>query len=162
MKVVQTYIEVEADGPDVCDTLISSLLRTRSISQPPWFHLISPNISTINHLTPVAYTTIVPTASPSNSHEALMIEIYVTLGWFKKTQFLGNQLLFHFLDLYVEKKTLAKAVACTMVFNTALRMQNLSLNSQNRLFSCSGIGLLIGFLVFHPIKIISWNPKPVR
>ena len=96
-----------------------------------------------------------PTASPSNSHEALMIEIYVTLGWFKKTQFLGNQLLFHFLDLYVEKKTLAKAVACTMVFNTALRMQNLSLNSQNRLFSCSGIGLLIGFLVFHPIKIIS-------
>ena len=27
-----------------------------------------------------------------------------TLGWFKKTQFCGNQLLFHFLNLYVEKK----------------------------------------------------------
>ena len=32
-------------------------------------------------------------------------------------------------------------------------MTNLSLNSENRLFSCSGIGLLIGFLVFHLIKI---------
>ena len=32
-------------------------------------------------------------------------------------------------------------------------MTNLSINSQNRLFSCSGIGLLIGFLVFHLIKI---------
>ena len=32
-------------------------------------------------------------------------------------------------------------------------MTNLSLNSQNRLFSCSGIGLLIGFLVFHLIKL---------
>ena len=32
-------------------------------------------------------------------------------------------------------------------------MTNLSLNSQNRLFSCSEIGLLIGFLVFHIIII---------
>ena len=32
-------------------------------------------------------------------------------------------------------------------------MTNLSLNRQNRLFSCLGIGLLIGFLVFHLIKI---------
>ena len=32
-------------------------------------------------------------------------------------------------------------------------MTNLSLRSQNRLFSCSGIGLLIGFLVFHLVKI---------
>ena len=32
-------------------------------------------------------------------------------------------------------------------------MTNLSLNSQNRLFSCSGIGLLIGFLVFLLMKI---------
>ena len=62
-------------------------------------------------------------------------------------------MLFHFLNLYVENKTLAKAVACTMIFNTALTMINLSLHRQNRLFSCSGIGLLIGFLVFHIIKI---------
>ena len=62
-------------------------------------------------------------------------------------------MLFHFLNLYVEKKTLPKAVACSMIFNTASTMTNLSLNSQNRLFPCSGIGLLIGFLVFHPIKI---------
>ena len=41
------------------------------------------------------------------------------LGWFNKTQFFGNQLLFHFLNLHVEKKTFAKAVACTMIFNTA-------------------------------------------
>ena len=32
-------------------------------------------------------------------------------------------------------------------------MINLSLNSQNRLFSCSGTGLLIEFLVFHFVKI---------
>ena len=38
---------------------------------------------------------------------------------------------------------------CTIIFNTASTMTNLSLNSQNQLFSCSGIGLLIGFLVFH-------------
>ena len=37
-------------------------------------------------------------------------------------------------------------------------MTNLTLNSQNRLFSCSGIGLLIGFLVFHPIKISFVKP----
>ena len=41
------------------------------------------------------------------------------LGWFKQTQFCGNQLLFHFLNLYIEKKILAKVVACTMIFNTA-------------------------------------------
>ena len=27
------------------------------------------------------------------------------LGWFKKTQFCGNRLLFHFLNLYVEKNS---------------------------------------------------------
>ena len=58
----------------------------------------------------------------------------------QKTRFWGNQLFFHFLNLYVEKKTPAKAVACTMIFNTASTMTNLSLNSQNRIFSCSGIG----------------------
>ena len=77
----------------------------------------------------------------------------------KKTQFLGNQLLFYFLNVYVEKQTLAKAVACTMIFNTASTMKNLSLNSQNRLFSFSGIGLLIGFLVFHPIQISFVKPE---
>ena len=35
----------------------------------------------------------------------------------------------------------------------------LSLNSQNRLFSCSGIGLLIWFLDFHFIKISFVIPK---
>ena len=68
-------------------------------------------------------------------------------------------MLFDFLNLYVEKQTLAKAVACTMIFNTALTMTNLSLNSQNRLFTCSGIGLLIGFLVFHLIKISFVKPE---
>ena len=53
----------------------------------------------------------------------------------------------------MEKKTLAKVVACTMIFNTASTLTNLFLNSQNRLFSCLGIGLLIGFLVFHLMKI---------
>ena len=62
-------------------------------------------------------------------------------------------MLFHVLNLYVENKTLAKAVACTMIFNTASTMTNLSRNSQNRLFSCSGIRLLIGFLVFYLVKI---------
>ena len=57
------------------------------------------------------------------------------------------------------KKTSAKAVACTMIFNTAPTITNLSINSQNRLFSCSGIWLLIGFLVFHPIKISFVKPK---
>ena len=79
--------------------------------------------------------------------------IACTLGWLKYTRFWGNQLLFHFSNLYVEKNTLAEAVACTMIFNTASTMKNLSLNSQNRLFLCSGIGLLIGFLVFNLIKI---------
>ena len=68
-------------------------------------------------------------------------------------------MLFDFLNLYVEKKTLAKAVACTMVFNTASTMTSLSINSQNRLFSRSGIGLLIGFLVFHLIKISFMKPE---
>ena len=67
-------------------------------------------------------------------------------------------MLFDFLNLYVVK-TLAKALACTMIFNTASTMTNLSLNSQNRLFSCSGIGLLIGFLVFHPMKISFVKPE---
>ena len=68
-------------------------------------------------------------------------------------------MLFDFLNLYVEKNTLAKAVACTMIFNAASTMTNLSLNSQNRLFSCSGIGLLVGFLVFHPINISFVEPE---
>ena len=67
-------------------------------------------------------------------------------------------MLFHFSILYVEKKTLHQAVACPMIFNTASTMTNLSLNSQNRLFSCSGIGLLIRFLVFHPMKISFVKP----
>ena len=78
-----------------------------------------------------------------------------TVVWFKKTRFWGNQLLFHFLNLYVEKKALAKAVVCAMIFNTASMMTNLSLNRQNRLF----FGLLIGFLVFHPIKISFVKPE---
>ena len=62
-------------------------------------------------------------------------------------------MLFHFSNVYVEKRTLAKAVACTMIFNTASTMTNLARNGQNRLFSCSGIGLLISFLVIYLIKI---------
>ena len=46
-----------------------------------------------------------------------------------------------------------------MIFNIASRTANLSLNSQNRLFSCSGIKLLTGFLVFHPIKISFVKPE---
>ena len=61
-------------------------------------------------------------------------------------------MLFHFLNLYVEKKTVEKAVACTMIFNTASMMTNLFLNHQNRLFLCSGIGLFI-VLIFHAIKL---------
>ena len=38
-------------------------------------------------------------------------------------------------------------------------MTNLSLNSQNRIFSCSGIGLFIGFLLFHLIKISFVKPE---
>ena len=67
-------------------------------------------------------------------------------------------MLFVFLNLYVEKKTLAKAVACTMIFNTASTMTNLSLSSQNRLFSCLRIALLIEFLVFYLIKISFVKP----
>ena len=77
----------------------------------------------------------------------------------KKTRFWGNQLLFNFLNFYVEKNTLEKAVACTTIFHTASTMKSLSLNSQNRLFSCSGIGLLVGFLVFHFIKISFVKPE---
>ena len=66
-------------------------------------------------------------------------------------------MLFHFLNLYVEKIILVKAVACTMIFITASTMRNLSLNSQNLLFSCSGIRLLVRFLVFHPIIMIFFN-----
>ena len=84
---------------------------------------------------------------------------HCVLGWLKKTRFGGNLLLFDFLNLYVEKKTLVKAMACTMILNTASTMTNLSLNSQNRLFSCSGIGLLIEFLVFHLIKISFVKPE---
>ena len=68
-------------------------------------------------------------------------------------------MLFDFLNLYVEKKTLAKAVACTMIFNTASTMTSSSLNSQNWLFSCSGIGLRIGFLVFHLKKLSFVKPE---
>ena len=68
-------------------------------------------------------------------------------------------MLFDFLNLYVEKKALVKAVACTMMFNTASTMKNLSLHSQDRLFSCSGIELLTGFLVFYLIKISFVKPK---
>ena len=68
-------------------------------------------------------------------------------------------MLFHFLNFYVEKKILVEAVAYTMILNTALIMTNLSLNSPNWLFSCSGIGLLIGFLDFHPIKIKFVKPE---
>ena len=68
-------------------------------------------------------------------------------------------MLFGVSNLYVGKKSLAKAVACTMIFNTASTMTNLSLNSQNQLFSCSGIGLLIGFLVCYPIKISFVKPE---
>ena len=48
---------------------------------------------------------------------------------------------------------LAKAVACTIIFNTASTMTNLFLNSQNRLFIYLGIGLLTGFVVFSHIKM---------
>ena len=32
-------------------------------------------------------------------------DAHMLLGWFKKTRFWGNQLLFDFLNLYVEKET---------------------------------------------------------
>ena len=47
---------------------------------------------------------------------------------------------------------LAKAVACTIIFNTTSTMTNLFLNSQNRLFLCSENRLLTGFVVFYRIK----------
>ena len=46
-----------------------------------------------------------------------------------------------------------------MIFNTASTVKNLSLTNQNRQFLCSGIGLLIGFLVLHPIKISFVEPE---
>ena len=46
-----------------------------------------------------------------------------------------------------------------MIFNTDSTITNLSLSSQNRLFSCSGIGLLVRFLVFHSIKISFLKPE---
>ena len=89
----------------------------------------------------------------------LIVRSTVCIRVVKKTRFWGDQLLFDFLNLYVEKKTLAKAVACTTIFKTASAMTNLSVNSKNRLFSSSGIGLLIGFLVFHLIKISFVKPE---
>ena len=59
----------------------------------------------------------------------------------------------------MQKKRLENAVACTIIFNTASTMTNLSLNSQNGLLSCLGIGLLIGFLFFHLIKINFVKPE---
>ena len=85
-----------------------------------------------------------------NHHQ---VDVVYTVGWFKKTWFWGNQLLFYFWNLYAEKIILGKALACTMIFITASTMTNLFLNSQNQLFSCSGIELLTGFLVFYHIKI---------
>ena len=81
-----------------------------------------------------------------------------TPGWLKKTRW-DNQLLFHFWNFYVEKMILAKAVAYTIVFNTASTITNLFLNSQDRLLSCSGIGLLIEFLVFYHIKMTFVKPE---
>ena len=56
------------------------------------------------------------------------------------------------------KKHDFEAVACT-IFNIASTMTYLSLNSQNWLFLWSGIGQLIRFLVFHPIKIRFVKPE---
>ena len=107
------------------------------------------------------FTLLCPFSSihPPNFDEKTWKQEVYSVGRLKKTRCWGNQLLFHFLNLYVEKKTLAKAVTCTMIFYTASTMKNLSLNSQNRLFSCSGIGLFIGFLVFHLIKISFVKPE---
>ena len=68
-------------------------------------------------------------------------------------------MLFHFLNLYVEKIILPKAVARTMIFDIASTMTNLSLNSQNRHFSFSEIGLLVRFLVFHSIEVSFVKPE---
>ena len=54
---------------------------------------------------------------------------------------------------------LAKTVACTIIFNTASTMTNLFLNSQNRLFLCSGIGLLTRIVVFEHIKMNFVKPE---
>ena len=59
----------------------------------------------------------------------------------------------------MQKNRLAKAVGSTMIFNTASTIANLSLNSQNRPFSWSGIELIIGFLVLQPIKISFVKPE---
>ena len=64
-----------------------------------------------------------------------------------------------FFQPLCRKKRLEKAVACTMIFNTASTITNLSLNSRNRLISCSVIGLLIGFLVFYLMKISFVKPE---
>ena len=82
-----------------------------------------------------------------------------TVGWLTKNTILRWLIALRFFKPLCRKKTLAKAVARTMIFNTASAMTNLSLNSQNRLFSCSGIGLLIGFIVFHLIKIRCVKPE---
>ena len=79
-----------------------------------------------------------------------LINIYITVV--KKNTI---PRLFYFLNLYVEKMALVKAVT----FNTTSTIKKLSLNSQNRLFPCSEIGPLIGFLVFHPIKINFVKPE---
>ena len=96
-----------------------------------------------------------------SNHTSWIVYVYnmVHTRVVKKTRFWGNQSIFNFLNLYVRKKSLAKAVACTVIFNTASTMTNLSLNRQNQLFSCSGIGLLIGSLVFHLIKISFLIPE---
>ena len=60
---------------------------------------------------------------PEGDHEILAAGHFrLVIRVVKKKQFWDKQLLFHFLNLYV-KKTLAKAVACIMIFNTALRWQ---------------------------------------
>ena len=77
----------------------------------------------------------------------------------KKNTILRWPIALWFFKPLCRKKDSREAVACTMIFNTALAMTNISLNSRNRLFSCSGIGLLIGFLVFHLIKISFVEPE---
>ena len=58
----------------------------------------------------------------------------------------------------VQKKT-HKSCGVYDVLNTTRTVTNLSLNNQNRLFSCLGIALFIGFLLFHPIKMNVVNPE---
>ena len=71
----------------------------------------------------------------------------MTLGWFKKHNF------------EVTNCSFEQAVACTMIFNTASTMINVSFNSRNRLISCSGIGLLIELLIFHLMKKTFVKPE---